>query len=806
MSQYGEAMKIAEGKMPWLLESRNDIIATNLYGTWAKTKDDIRAYLAQQWGFSSATAIDRQNTVESIAARMGITKDTLSVEDQLMNDADAELNELKLEKDKSLLWKEIDHVSGEDVRELSDSELQPLADKLGMTLEDARAYEQERLASLQEYKRPYDEAVAQQELDKARGIEDADTALQRALDTNENNISDVTRDATRAIQSSEMIWALKWYNQSELRRQGLTSIQTDADELLRRIRVDMQNDTDDTLKYKTRLSEDFVTSMDTLNADWKSSMQDERLRGTNTINTLLEKYSPSEDILTDELNKFAKEFGMRGSEIMQRYVSMYKEITNDAYEKEAQIANINNIYSQIAAREAAMSESPSGTLTTAEISSLLKMRDNPEASDETIAWVNSMLGIWSQQSQYDQKPYTPVTQSTLNNAMGTLLQSSNDPNAITNQSLQCWAWVNDRLQSFGVSDVNMFVDPINAKTAQTNSDTATIGSVAVFDFNNDYGHVGIVTKVDGNGNPTEIADWNWGSDEKYSVHNIDANQQSAITWYFDPTKAQQTQETQYEEHNWITLWPQYEVLSASNKSIVKWLLDYKISLPPRNKEYNNIIWATMEANSEWSDVTYKERYDFKKVWNKSLIWWWNLSKVATAVQHLWELEKLWNELEWQSNIQVKNKITNRAKWALGDPKITSYEVAVSAVVSELAGAYKGNASASEADVKAFRDDVWIELSPKQMLAFVNEAAHLLFGKINTEAEWYYWVMWTEPLSIFTQDWRDYLLSKWLNVDYYFKSPERSWVVDIDTQWEITQPETWEWTIQSVPTSPYSRRQ
>jgi len=75
----------------------------------------------------------------------------------------------------------------------------------------------------------------------------------------------------------------------------------------------------------------------------------------------------------------------------------------------------------------------------------------------------------------------------------------------------------------------MFVDPINAKTAQTNSDTATIGSVAVFDFNNDYGHVGIVTKVDGNGNPTEIADWNWGSDEKYSVHNIDANQQSAIT-------------------------------------------------------------------------------------------------------------------------------------------------------------------------------------------------------------------------------------------------------------------------------------
>lgn len=39
---------------------------------------------------------------------------------------------------------------------------------------------------------------------------------------------------------------------------------------------------------------------------------------------------------------------------MSKYVSMYKEITNDAYEKELQIANIANIYSTISAREASM--------------------------------------------------------------------------------------------------------------------------------------------------------------------------------------------------------------------------------------------------------------------------------------------------------------------------------------------------------------------------------------------------------------------------------------------------------------------
>ena len=45
--------------------------------------------------------------------------------------------------------------------------------------------------------------------------------------------------------------------------------------------------------------------------DFKDKMKDMRLRGSDTINTLLEKYSPSEDIMTQELDKFAREFGIK---------------------------------------------------------------------------------------------------------------------------------------------------------------------------------------------------------------------------------------------------------------------------------------------------------------------------------------------------------------------------------------------------------------------------------------------------------------------------------------------------------------
>ena len=97
--------------------------------------------------------------------------------------------------------------------------------------------------------------------------------------------------------------------------------------------------------------------------------------------------------------------------------------------------------------------------------------------------------------------------------------------------------MNDWLQANGVTSANLFQDPIDVKTAVTNSQTAGVGEVAVFDWSiaanatadqKKYGHVGIVTAVDANGKPTRIADWNWSGDGKFQEHPISAGNASCI--------------------------------------------------------------------------------------------------------------------------------------------------------------------------------------------------------------------------------------------------------------------------------------
>lgn len=222
-------------------------------------------------------------------------------------------------------------------------------------------------------------------------------------------------------------------------------------------------------------------------------------------------------------------------------------------------------------------------------------------------------------------------------------------------------------------------------------------------------------------------------------------------------------------------WGIYNTLSNTDKDFVDWLVEYKYNLPSRaSKNYKTIMAAAVEKDPSFVASEYANRKSFKNTWDKKRIAGWNLSKVATAVQHLWELQKLADELQWQSKLQIKNKISNRAKEQYGNPSITKFNEAAAAVTSELAWAYKGTASPSESDREERGNLVWLELSPKQLDAYVDTASHLLFWKINTEALAYSDVMGTKPKSIFTQDWYNFLVSKGLPVWSYFETPSIMW--------------------------------
>lgn len=89
-----------------------------------------------------------------------------------------------------------------------------------------------------------------------------------------------------------------------------------------------------------------------------------------------------------------------------------------------------------------------------------------------------------------------------------------------------------------MSDASLFLDPIKDKKALINSQTPTVGSIAVMNSKTDpqYGHVGIVKGIDRNGNII-LKSSNFNGDKTVSTNTVKA---SSVLGYFDPTKAGNT--------------------------------------------------------------------------------------------------------------------------------------------------------------------------------------------------------------------------------------------------------------------------
>jgi len=103
---------------------------------------------------------------------------------------------------------------------------------------------------------------------------------------------------------------------------------------------------------------------------------------------------------------------------------------------------------------------------------------------------------------------------------------------------QCAKFVNDYLAEIWVG---RYFGTEDAKTRAgfSNSDTPTIWSIAIFDYNQasddwkNYGHVGIVTDITQSGDLI-ILDSNFGKDWKIQYRTVNPNSAS-LKWFFDPT-------------------------------------------------------------------------------------------------------------------------------------------------------------------------------------------------------------------------------------------------------------------------------
>lgn len=174
--------------------------------------------------------------------------------------------------------------------------------------------------------------------------------------------------------------------------------------------------------------------------------------------------------------------------------------------------------------------------------------------------VSNIVNSWDFQKTIDSMPMTPEEkvrleaarvalqkwQIDLQNAMPTK-PSSNSPTvapetvqtAVKNiQSIpngskwgQCGSFVNNYLQSMGIG--RLFQDPITQKAGIANSQTPSVGSVAIMDSPTDpqYWHVSIVTKVYDDWS-FDAKDSNWVGAEIVGTHRVKAG--GAKYWFYDP--------------------------------------------------------------------------------------------------------------------------------------------------------------------------------------------------------------------------------------------------------------------------------
>lgn len=285
-------------------------------------------------------------------------------------------------------------------------------------------------------------------------------------------------------------------------------------------------------------------------------------------------------------------------------------------------------------------------------------RYNPETDEfELIGWNGTIwwaLGGWTTNWElYGFTNYTPITtekkESTLDSFM------SGHP--LNSTWWECGSFVNDYLQALWYD--RLYDDPIDKKKAVTNSDTATVWSIAVLNSKKypQYWHTAIITDVQWD--KVKLLESNWNDD--HQVHERWVNK-SEILWYFDPSKeptpaTTTNQNNKYwNKSNWNPNWYsdnltwEYEAYLADptyeNNTDFKYKLwEFWISFEDFTEQAKNYARTWMKDSQVDSASNALEAainlYEYVN-WNKSTLLWFSDSKQWWLFDWLgWHVPKLW---------------------------------------------------------------------------------------------------------------------------------------------------------------------
>ena len=260
-------------------------------------------------------------------------------------------------------------------------------------------------------------------------------------------------------------------------------------------------------------------------------------------------------------------------------------------------------------------------------------------------------------STYTGKPIPAVAPQTVQQSVQRVTQQY----TVWSKWWQCGSFVNNYLQNMWLG--RMFVDPIDKKAQLSNSQTPTVGSVAIMDSPSSpqYGHVAIVTKV----NPDwsfQTIESNKAGEEKVFTRTMKAG--SAKYGFFDPTK---WANTGAQNAQW---WDKDVLFWLARKLIEDWSYEPKdiVALWYDPKEFGNIAskiyfeWKEQEIKWVWGTIVNKEAFNAAdKTVKKNITSWLDFYKNLLSDIDLYkqEYDKYWAEI-WASNDNA------RAMWSIRD--------------------------------------------------------------------------------------------------------------------------------------------
>jgi hypothetical protein len=144
----------------------------------------------------------------------------------------------------------------------------------------------------------------------------------------------------------------------------------------------------------------------------------------------------------------------------------------------------------------------------------------------------------------------------------------------------------------------------------------------------------------------------------------------------------------------------------------------------------NLLMKARQVDPTFSENTNKIRYDFNKQWNSATNkLGMTRNAINTALGHLSELSNLSKSLP-QNVIPKMNSVENVLNKNFGDPSVTNFRIALSALASELATVYKGGIP-NEGEIKQWESNLAENFAKSQFKGAFDTTASLLSSKVTS---------------------------------------------------------------------------